>query len=154
MASCRLSVVIVIVIEIALWTTQATWSSYAHGLGPTGAVVAPVGTTVTFTCVVNTTELPVGTSLFGFGWIVNHAKLSGSSDQESTDGSLEISTLQLPVIQDYVAGVLVQCQVALQVSGSDTLPLMNNNATLTAYGEIQLASMHCIVHLLFSCRSS
>ena len=122
-----LCLVLVVVVSMTMTSATVTW---INGPEPM-TVVAPLGTTVTFTCVVNTTELPVGTSLFGFGWIVNHAKLSGSSDQESTDGSLEISTLQLPVI----TSVLVQCQVAVLVSGT-LMPLLSNNATLKAYGEI------------------
>ena len=99
-------------------------------------VVAPIGATVTFTCVVNRTELPAGTTLFGIGWIVNGETLLPSSDEESTNGSLEISNLRHTVIQDYITGVLVQCQVALQGSG---IPfLRSNNATLTAYGNIIL----------------
>ena len=41
-------------------------------------MVAPVGAVVTFTCVVNTTELPTKTTLFGgFAWIVNGMMSSG-----------------------------------------------------------------------------
>ena len=114
-----------------------TLGSLINGPQPMTAV-APVGAMVTFTCAVNTTELPANTTLFGgFGWTVNGVALSTSIDQETNSGSLEISTLQQTVVQDYITSVLVQCQVAVQLSGPGTLmPLMSSSATLTAYGEI------------------
>ena len=104
-------------------------------------VVSPVGAMVTFTCVVNTAEIPAGTKLFGFGsWIVNGALLSGSIGQQTViNGSLVIGTRKLLVIQDYItdgvpSGVPVLCQIVVLVSGI-LIALRSNNATLTAYGE-------------------
>ena len=114
-----------------------TLGSLINGPEPM-TVVAPVGAMVTFTC---TSELPADTTLFGFSWIVNGETLSSSSDQETSNGSLEISTLQRTVIQDYVTGVLVQCETAVRVSGT-LMDIKSNNATLTAYGEIS-CSVHC-----------
>ena len=71
-------------------------------------VVAPLNSTVVFTCVVNTTELP----LQAIVWKVDGAFLSGDIDQlEMTNGSLEIGVLQLTVLHNYLTGVLVQCAV-------------------------------------------
>ena len=94
--------------------------------------IEPVGTTVTFTCVVNTTELPADTIWFGFGnWIVNGEMLPLSS--QITNEPLRTSTLQRTVIQDYITGVPVQCEVAVRVSGI-LMDVRSNNTTLTAYG--------------------
>ena len=95
--------------------------------------VNPVGAMVTFTCVVNTTEIP---GIFqSYSWIVAGETLSGNIDQETTNGSLEISTLQRTVIQDYITGVVVQCQIVVIVSETVLTVLRSNNATLTAYGK-------------------
>ena len=106
-----------------------TLGSLINGPEPT-TVVAPVGAMVTFKC---TTELPADTTLFGFSWIVDGVTLSSSIDQETSNGSLEISTLQRTVIQDYITGVPVQCEVVARVSGT-LMDIRSNNATLTAYG--------------------
>ena len=109
-----------------------TLGSLINGPQPMTAV-APVGAMVTFTC---TTEVePADTTLFGFGWLVDDVTLSSSSDVETSNGSLEISTLQRTVIQDYTTGVVVQCEIAVRVSGT-LMDIKSNNATLTAYGEI------------------
>ena len=114
------------------------------------AVVAPLGSTVTLTCVVNTTELPAGTWLLGFGgWIVDGVTLSSSIDQETTNGSLKFSTLQQTVIQNYITGVLVQCQIAVIVSGIPMFLRSNNTTTLTAYGEILAVLCVFVVYTFF-----
>ena len=121
---------------VLLWSimTTLTLGSPINGPQPMTAV-APVGAMATFTCVVNTTELP-GT-FNSYSWIVDGMALSGNIDQETTNGSLVISTLQLPVIQDYITGtgVPVQCQVVAQVSDTNFPNLLSNKATLTAYGK-------------------
>ena len=68
------------------------------------SVVAPLGgPNVAFTCVVNTTDLSANTTFFVFGvWIVSGVELSSSSSDETNNGSLEINTLQLPVLPDYI----------------------------------------------------
>ena len=98
-------------------------------------VVAPVGAIVTFTCVVNTTVLPAGTMLFGntIGWIVNGTVLE-VGNQLMVNGTLRIGTRRLPVIQDYVTGVPVQCEVVVRELNTPIFLRSNNNATLTAYG--------------------
>ena len=98
------------------------------------SVAAPIGgPMVTFTCAVNTTDLPANTTFLGFGaWIVSGVVLPSSS---TTNGSLEISTLQLPVLPDYITGVPIQCQIAVRVSGV-LMIIRSNSATLTAYGKI------------------
>ena len=104
-------------------------------------VVAPVDSIVTFTCVVNTTELPAGMKLVGIntdgliGWILNGTIFDADSDQSVTvNGSLQIGTRQLPVLQDYIASVTLQCRII--VEGSFNV-VKSNNATLTAYGEMK-----------------
>ena len=105
-------------------------------------VVAPLGSIVTFTCVVNTTETPAGTTLIGINtdglvtWLVNGTVLAPNTDQNViVNGSLQIGTRQLTVTQDYLTGVPVQCQVIVLLSNGDTMRFRTNNATLTAYGE-------------------
>ena len=105
-------------------------------------VVAPLGAMVTFTCVVNTTELPAGTTLVGINtdglinWIVNGKVLEGSNQSVIGNGALRIGTRQLPVIQDYLTtGVPVQCEIVVRVSSTEFIPFSSNNATLTAYGD-------------------
>ena len=101
------------------------------------AAVAPVGAMVTFTCVVNTTELKPDV-FHSISWRENGKTLSGNFDQENSNQLLDLvtSTLQLPVLQDYTTGVLVQCQVFVNVLVSDTvIVLKSNNATLAAYGK-------------------
>ena len=134
--------VVLVVAVIQLWNGTLAIpinvnTSLINGPQPM-SVVAPLGSIVTFTCAVNTTELSTGTSLFGFSWIEDGEVLSPSSaDQESINGSLEISTLQRTVIQEYITGVLFQCQIVVLESNSmSTVLRSNTNATLTAYGEL------------------
>ena len=47
---------------------------------------------------------------------------------------LQIGTRQLPVLQDYIASVTLQCRII--VEGSFNV-VKSNNATLTAYGEMK-----------------
>ena len=132
---------LVCLLLVSIMTTAAT-GSLINGPQPM-TVVAPVGAIVTFTCVVNTTELPAGTTLVGIGtnglisWIVNGAVLGGSSQNVMENGALQIGTRQLPVpvIQDCLTGLPVQCRVVL-LSGLSSMVVRSNNATLTAYGEI------------------
>ena len=101
------------------------------------SVVAPIGgPNVAFTCVVNRTDLPANTTLFVFApvWSVSGVVLPINSDLTS-NGSLQIHTLQLPVLPDYITGVPVQCVVLLFVSDVRML-IRSNSATLTAYGKI------------------
>ena len=97
-------------------------------------VVAPVGTTRSFTCVVNTNKLPADTTFHAISWIVNSDFLPADIDQEANNGSVITSTLQRTVIQDYITGVPVQCRVIVLESGMP-VPIKSNNATLTAYGK-------------------
>ena len=118
----------------------ATSHSLINGPQPM-SVVAPLGAVVTFTCVVNTTELS-GTFI-GFSWSISGVPLS---DQETTNGSLAISALQQTVIQDYITGALVQCRVIAE--GSVFMTFRSNNATLTAYGEVTSRLPHIIMPAL------
>ena len=104
-------------------------------------VVAPLGSIVTFTCVVNTAEIPAGTTLIGINtdglvtWLVSGTVLALNTDQNViVNGTLQIGTRQLTVTRDYLTGVPVQCLVILLIS-TDTMTFRSNNATLTAYGE-------------------
>ena len=129
----KMELLIVVVIKLCCSEVLATVmpsTTLINGPDPMNAV-APVGSTVAFTCVVNSTELP----LLAMVWIVDGAYLSGSItiDQlEMTNGSSEIGVLQLTVSQNYTAGVLVQCAVVQE----STVYISNTNATLTAYGEM------------------
>ena len=99
--------------------------------------IEPVGTMVTFTCVVNIIELPAGTTFFGFAWIVGSAFSTGS--HKAVNGSLQIGTRQLVVSQAYTASVSVQCTVRVLVAMTGMIMTLKNNnsaAALTAYGEI------------------
>ena len=122
--------VVWLALAIVSTTTLAATEAFISGPQPM-TVVAPVGAMVTFTCVVNTSELP-GT-FQSYSWIVDGVTLSGSIDQETTNGSLGISILnyKLLVIQDYIT---VQCQVVVQVSITVFMVVRSNNATITAYG--------------------
>ena len=122
------SVVAVIILHWSEALAMPT-TGLINGPEPMSAI-APLGATVTFTCVANTTELPLLTMI----WKVNGTFLSGNVDQlEMTNGSLEISVLQLPVSQNYLtASVLVQCAVVQE----STVFMSSSNATLTAYGKI------------------
>ena len=78
------------------------------------AAVAPVGAMVTFTCVVNTTELKPDV-FHSISWRENGKTLSGNFDQENSNQLLDLvtSTLQLPVLQDYTtSSVSGFCQCA------------------------------------------
>ena len=133
---------LVCLLLVSIMTTAAT-GTLISGPQPVTAV-APVGAMVTFTCVVNTTELPAGTKLVGIGtdgvisWIVNGMVCSQSVTE---NGTLLIGTHQLPVIQDYLTSVLVQCRIIVEGSFS---VFRSNNATLTAYGEISAALCVCV----------
>ena len=85
----------------------------------------------------NTTELP--SSFQTFSWILNGAPFNGNKDQlETTNGSLQIGTRLLPVVQDYITSIsAVDLPVRCDVVVSDTV-LKSNNATLIAYGEIDI----------------
>ena len=128
---------------IVQWSGALATLSHTLINGPQPiTVVAPVGAMVTFTCVLNTTELPAGTTLVSIdtdgliNWIVNGTVLGGSNQSVIGNGALQIGTRQLPVIQDYLTtGVLVQCEVIVRVSSTEFIPFRSNNATLTAYGE-------------------
>ena len=67
-------------------------ASLINGPYPMNAV-APLGATVTFTCVVNRTKLPF--PLLAIVWRVDGVHVPGSTDvqQDVTNGSLEISVL-------------------------------------------------------------
>ena len=85
------SVVAVIILHWSVTLAMPT-TSLINGPEPMSAV-APVGAMVTFTCAVNTTELP----LLAIVWKVDGAFLSGNIDQlEMTNGCLEFGVLQLP----------------------------------------------------------
>ena len=99
------------------------------------SVVAPIGgPNVAFSCVVNTTDLPANMTLFAFGtWIVSGVVLPSSSSDQTTNGSLEISSLQLPVLPDYITGVPVQCQVGVSLSGVVMLIMSNSGKIMNYY---------------------
>ena len=122
----------------ALWSIVMTVTLGSLIKGPeTMSVVAPIGgPNVAFTCIVNTTDLPANTTFFSYGaWIVSGDSLPFSSGDLATNGSLEINTLQLPVIPDYITGVPVLCQIVVRVSGV-LMDIRSTSATLTAYGKI------------------
>ena len=132
-----------LLLVVAFCCTTMTWTLGALINDPQPMTVdAPVGAMVTFTCVVNTTELPAGTKLVSIGtdgvisWIVNGMVLEGSSQSVTENGTLLIGTHQLPVIQDYITSVTVQCRIIVEGSFS---VFRSKNATLTAYGEISAA---------------
>ena len=113
--------------------------------------VEPVGTMVTFTCVVNITEL---SGIFGaYLWTVGGLTLDGSSNQNvKPNGTLRIGNRQVMALQDYTGGVSVQCEVLTSTSSRHR----SNNATLTAYGKIYYYStkpkiLNCMCPF---CRSS
>ena len=112
-----------------------TLGSFIKGPEPM-SVVAPIGgPNVAFTCAVNRTDLAANTTFVAFSlWIVSGEELPIASDL-SINGSLVISTLQLPVLPDYITGVPVQCPIVLRMSGV-LMDIMSNSATLTAYGKI------------------
>ena len=136
-------------------TMALTLGALINGPEPMTAV-APVGANVTFTCVVNATELPAGTTLVSINtdgvisWIVNGTVLTANSDQSVImNGALQTGIRQLPVIQDYITGVPVQCRIIME--GSFNV-VRSSNATLLCYGEISAALCLKCVHSL--CRSS
>ena len=96
--------------------------------------VEPVGAIVTFTCVVNITEL---SGIFvAYLWTVGGLTLDGGSNQDvETNGTLRIGFRQVMALKDYTGGVSVQCEV---LTSSATSRPRSNNATLTAYGEITI----------------
>ena len=106
-------------------------------------VVAPLDSMVTFTCVVNTSETPAGTTqLVGSNtdglvtWQVNGTFLEANTDQNViVNGTLQIGTRQLTVTQDYLTGVPVQCLVDVRLSNGNLMTFRSNNGFLTAYGE-------------------
>ena len=85
-ARCTAVVLCLVLAAVVSTMTMAATKTLING--PTA--VAPLSAIVTFTCVVNTTELPVGT-FQSMSWIVDGMVLSGNIDQETTNGSLVIS---------------------------------------------------------------
>ena len=138
---CTAVTCLVLAVVVSCMMTSPAGSSI-NGPQPM-AVVAPVDSIVTFTCVVNTTELPmlVGINTDGLiGWLVNGTIFDADSDQSVTvNGPLQIGTRQLPVLQDYIASVTLQCRII--VEGSFNV-VRSNNATLTAYGEMKSTITH------------
>ena len=141
---------------LSLWCAMTTITLGALITGPEPTnVVAPLDSMVTFTCVVNTTETPAGTKLFGINsdelviWLVNGTVLT-YTDENGTlriangtirivNGTLRIATRQLTVTRDYLTGVPVQCLVVLQMSSYPYFTsFRSNKTTLTAYGEHNL----------------
>ena len=122
--------------------TTITLGAFFTGPEPTN-VVAPLDSMVTFTCVVNTTETPAGTKLFGINsyelvyWLVNGTVLTYTDENLFVNGTLRIATRQLTVTRDYLTGVPVQCLVGLQLSINpfQVASFRSNKTTLTAYGE-------------------
>ena len=131
---------VVVHAAIIIITMTAT-ESFITGPEPMN-VVAPLDSMATFTCVVNTTETPPGTTLVGSNtdglvtWLLNGTFLEPNTDQNViVNGTLQISTRQLTVTQDYLTGVRVQCSVIVLMSNGDAITFRSNNANLTAYGE-------------------
>ena len=116
-----------------LFLPTVIWSvSGALIQGPTPTnKIAPIGGTVEFTCVVNTTELPSGQVFFGIIWSVNQQLLPSGPNQKITGTVIRTGTLRLSVTEDYTLGVSIRCGlVTTQFVGT----LSNTTATLTAYG--------------------
>ena len=124
------AVVFAVVVSMMMTTT----STLINGPEPMN-IIAALGATVSFTCVMNTTKLSGGIFQSYF-WIVGDVSLSGDVDSEITNGSLEISTLQRTVTHDFVTTTsFIQCFVVVQVSSTVFKVLSSKNATLIAYGE-------------------
>ena len=109
-------------------------------------VIAPTNSTTSFSCTVNATELP---GIFqSISWIKGGEILVGSHDQETSNGSLQISTLQFTVPTGLLS---VQCQVLIRLPDTSVVAVKSINATITGYGKISVAlCVWALIHI--SCR--
>lgn len=97
------------------------------------SVVAPIGSTVEFECVVNTTELISGVFV-NILWKLNNQSLPANDNQNLTIcGDIGKGTLRLDVAENYTPGVSVQCGFISRNPLSQTLS--DTNASLAAYGK-------------------
>ena len=100
-------------------------------------VVTPIGSTITFTCHANLTELTANT-FFGVSWIVDGVALPDDSRQDVMgNGLFRNGTLQLDASQDYTTGVLIQCVALARESPGSFMILevfRSGNATFTTFG--------------------
>ena len=98
--------------------------------------LAPLGTKMTFTCIVNITELTVE-RLFDIVWAVDGVPLPGGSNQNITENRLlRTGLLQFSMSEDTC--VYVQCAILARDapwSLTITVPYKSENATFTVYGE-------------------
>ena len=93
-------------------------------------VVTPIGSTITFTCDANLTELT--DPFFSISWIVDGIRLPAHSGKVTKDDDLfKIATLQLDALQDYTTGVLIQCTV---LATNFKTVFRSGNATLITFG--------------------
>ena len=107
------------------------------------SVLAPLGTEITFTCIVNITEL-TAERFFDIVWAVDGVPLSGGSNQNITEnGLLRTGLLQFSMSED--TSVFVQCAVLARDapwSLTITVPYKSENATFTAYGENKYCKLY------------
>ena len=114
-------------------------------------IVAPLNTKITFTCIVNITEMTVD-RFFDIAWAIDGVPLAAGSNQNITEnGLLRIGSLQLSMSDNTL--VFVQCVVLVRDapwSSTITAPFKSENATFTTYGEKTLhvfQLVHCILCL-------
>ena len=119
-------------VTLLLFLPTVAWSvSGALIRGPTPTnKIAPIGGTVEFTCVVNTTELPSGQVFSNIFWSVNNQVLPSGPNQRVTGTVIRTGTLRLNITVDYTSGVPIQCGVTTGFIGT----LGNTTTILTAYG--------------------
>ena len=102
--------------------------------------VKPIGSWVKFTCVVNKTELPPGTTFFWGIWIVD-----GNVYRDAwKNGSLAVtSTIERPVTINYIRPVQVLCVIILKYKTGGLIEhgINSHVSTLIAYGKIQLGRL-------------
>ena len=126
----------------ASWCATMTLAAGALINGPDPmTAVQPVGAIVTFTCVVNTSELLAGTTLVGINtdglisWIMDGSVLQASNQSVTENGVLQTGTRKLLVLPDYTTSVPIQCEVISRMPNNMFMASRTNNATLTAYGK-------------------
>ena len=99
-------------------------------------IVAPLNTKITFTCIVNITEMTLE-RFFDIAWAIDGVPLPADSNQNITEnGLLRIGLLQLSMSENTL--VFVQCVVLVRDapwSSTITAPFKSENATFTTYGE-------------------
>ena len=100
------------------------------------SITAPSGTTLMFTCEVNTTELSLGITFDRIVWFLNDEFLVNEVNQKqapSEDGQLRFSKLSLLVSEP--ASSTLQCSLDVRNNGVPVPDFSRSkNATFTVYG--------------------